>query len=336
MVLIPVAGSLGPRGLYHGTARAPRSSMKTLASFLPETVRHRIYNDVSVRRAAEDGLVRRLRRAAWTTGVTWVATSLLATTATAQEAGVDRLTPLPNHGAVPAIVDLRGGPSEEELAYRARARRYTQQIRAIRHKHFRSIKVPEIRAAGIEQLAEFVDPAAFRPMLEELAREQDDVRFAVLDHFADQGDAGQGALAWVAIHDEGETLRNEAIRRMVSPPSEPVLRVLDQSLRSPTHGVANHAGALAGALGAVEAIPLLIFAQATRDPYPSDEGDLAWIAIQTQTGVRAGSPFRSSAIQLRRVPAGHRHRERRRSVLRVTDADRHRLPYGRSTASSCR
>jgi hypothetical protein len=195
---------------------------------------------------------------------------------------LELLKPLPDHGAVPAIVDMRG-PSEEELASRARTRRYAQQIRAIRHKHFGSIKVPAIRAEGMRQIAEFTDPAAFRPLLEEFARERDDVRFATLDHFVDQGDDGQGALAWVAIHDESDTMRQEAMRRMVSPPPEPVLRLLDQALRSPTHGVANHAGALAGTLGAIDVIPLLIFAQATRDPYPSDVGDLAWIAIQTQT-----------------------------------------------------
>ena len=40
-------------------------------------------------------------------------------------------------------------------------------------------------------------------------------------------------------------------------------------------------GALAGALGALETIPLLIFAQVTGDAVP-ESGDLAWILVGTQ------------------------------------------------------
>ena len=159
---------------------------------------------------AEDETVRRFARASCTA-------TLLTLVAAAAAAGGDPvapkappqalLTPLPDRGGVPAIVDMTKGPSEAELAHRARARRYTQQIRAIRHKHFGSIKVPAIRAEGIEQLAEFVDPAAYRPLLEELAREQDDVRLAILDHLTTGDDAGQAALAWVAIPDETAAMR---------------------------------------------------------------------------------------------------------------------------------
>lgn len=199
------------------------------------------------------------------------------------------LTPLPENGGLPPIVDMLYGPTPQELDFRARSRDYAKQIGLIRHKHFGDKRVPEIRQAGLEQLREFTDPAAFRPMFEELRREDDEIRLALLDHFASQGELGQAALAWVAIYAANEektaereaALRNEATRRMTQPPSIPVIQVLDGALRSQTHRVANNAGALAGSLNALQTIPLLIFAQVTGDAV-REQGDLAWIAIGTQ------------------------------------------------------
>ncbi len=85
----------------------------------------------------------------------------------------------------------------------------------------------------------------------------------------------------MAIYDHDPAIRNEALTRMVSPPQRPVLNVLDQALRQHRHVIANNAGMVAGALNALQTIPLLIFAQATADPIES-QGDLAWIAIETQ------------------------------------------------------
>jgi hypothetical protein len=192
------------------------------------------------------------------------------------------LTPIPDRGAVPPIVEILATPSDEELAMRSAARRYERELTLLRRQHFGSMRAPEIRAAGIARLAEFTDPAAFRPMIEILGGEADDVRGAMLDHFAAQGDEGQGALAWIAIMDDRAARRDEALRRLTAPPPLPVLRVLDQALRSPKHRIADTAGFVAGSLGALETIPLLIFAQNTRDPAPQDEGALAWIAIETQ------------------------------------------------------
>ncbi|MCP3904687.1 MAG: hypothetical protein GY715_13755 [Planctomycetes bacterium] len=192
------------------------------------------------------------------------------------------LTPIPDRGGVPPISSLLGVPSERELEWRARARNYEKQLSGIRRVHFGRSRSERLRAEGFERLREFTDPAAFRPMIEVTGGEADDVRLAVLDHLRDQGDEGQAALAWVAIHDRNDAIRNEAMNRMATPVSVPVLRVLDQALRSNVHRVASNAGWLSGAMNALETIPLLIFSQATRDPAPQDEGDLAWIAIQTE------------------------------------------------------
>jgi hypothetical protein len=197
------------------------------------------------------------------------------------------LTPIPDHGAVPPIVQMALRPAPQELEFRARSRDYGRQIRWIRHEYLGKVRVQALRERGIAELQRLEDPAAFKPLIEELAREQDDVRLAVLDHLTAQGDEGQAALAWVAIHDGDDRIRHEATRRLVAPASPPVLRVLDQGLRSPVHEIANHAGTVAGATFALETIPLLIFAQATGDPV-ENEGDLAWILVATQTAYVAG------------------------------------------------
>jgi hypothetical protein len=191
------------------------------------------------------------------------------------------LSPIPDHGAVPPIVEAALQTSRQELEFRARSREYTRQIRRIRHEYLGEVRVRELRDQGIAELRTLDDPAAFKPLIDELQREADDVRLAVLDHFAGRGDEGQAALAWVAIHDDDDRIRYEAQRRLVAPASRPVLRVLDQGLRSPVHEIANNAGTVAGATFALETIPLLIFAQATADP-AEDEGDLAWILVATQ------------------------------------------------------
>ncbi len=191
------------------------------------------------------------------------------------------LSPIPDHGSVPPIVDLLTSASEGQIASRARSREFTLQIRAIRHEYLGKNRILEARAQGIAQLREFTDPAAFMPLIRELSGEANDVRLELLDHLATLGEHGQAALAWMAIYDHDPAIRNEAMTRMVSPPQRPVLTVLDQALRQHRHTIANNAGMVAGALNALETIPLLIFAQATADPAES-QGDLAWIAIETQ------------------------------------------------------
>ncbi len=197
------------------------------------------------------------------------------------------LSPIPDHGAVPPMVEPAARSGDEELAFRRQSRKLATQIRRIRHEYLGDTRADDLRARGIDELRRLTDPAAFIPLIEELASQKDDVLLAVLDHLAAQGDDGQAALAWAAIFHENEAVRHEAQRRMVSPASAPALRVLDTGLRSNRHDIANHAGTLAGSLRALEAIPLLIFAQVTADPFER-KGDLAWIAVATQRAFVAG------------------------------------------------
>ena len=199
---------------------------------------------------------------------------------------VGLLTPIAANGGLPAIHSKMYDITAEQIAARAKVRGYAKQIAKIRHEHFGNVKVPAIRQQGIEQLKQFVDPAAFRALIEELAREADDVRLAMLDHFAMQGEEGQAALGWVAIYDKDRAIQNEALKRMVAPANEPVKFLLNKALRTEDHSVMCAAATVAGALNVTSTIPLLIFGQAAVGGGEGGDGeqqsDLAWIAIQTQ------------------------------------------------------
>ncbi|MCA9284173.1 MAG: hypothetical protein KDA22_03090 [Phycisphaerales bacterium] len=190
------------------------------------------------------------------------------------------LTPLPRTGAVPSMAPPADGLSLEELQARAKLRNYAGQIRALARRCFGARRPTALREKGLAELREFTDPAAFIPMFEELADQDSAIRAAVLDHFASQGDAGQAALSYVAIHADDKALRADAIVRIISPTPPAVLRVIDAGLRDRNHAVANASATLAASLDALSAIPLLIFAQATEDRV-ENKGDLAWIAIGT-------------------------------------------------------
>ncbi|MFO0873666.1 MAG: hypothetical protein U0575_06800 [Phycisphaerales bacterium] len=191
------------------------------------------------------------------------------------------VAPIPSTGAVPPMYDPSSTSDARAMALRADARGYRRQIASIAHRCFGSKRSDRARAEGIAELREFTDPAAFRVMVDVLAREGADVQLALYEHLASQGADGQSALAYAAIRQGDSRLRDDAISRLVRPPSDDVLREIDFGLRSDTHAVANAAGFVAGQLNALGAIPLLIFTQATEDRV-GQAGDLAWIAIGTQ------------------------------------------------------
>ncbi len=206
--------------------------------------------------------------------------------------------PLPPSGSVPPIYrdseDLRAPktvdrdprsegadessaespPDFDDTAFR-------KQLATLKRKHFGRQAKQDVRQAGIAQISELTDWRGFQSMHEELAKEQDDVRLGMLDHFKACAAPGQAALAWVAIHDRDSAIRYEATVRIQRPACNEVLAVLDGGLRCRNHRIVNNAGLLAGAIGALPAIPLLMMAQVAQDPVERT-GDLAWIAIGTQ------------------------------------------------------
>ena len=189
-------------------------------------------------------------------------------------------TPLPSSGPVPTIV-----PSGATAPFNAdddsRTIEWRGVIESLRKQHFRPGRRAEQRAEGLVELQAITDHAAFQPMIEILQDEKDDVRLALLEHFAVQGSAGQAALAWIAVHCDDKAFRYEATLRIDAPVDSSVLVILDHALRDTRHATVSNAASLANALDIYETIPLLIFNQATQDEYEKN-GDLAWIAIGTQ------------------------------------------------------
>jgi hypothetical protein len=195
----------------------------------------------------------------------------------------DLLEPIPaTIEEIPPLADMTGKPTAQELYVQSQARDYLRQIKLLKHQHFGNKKNEEIRAQGLEEIAEFTDPASFIPLIEELRDEQDDVRLTLLDHFATQGEWGQAALAWIAIHEQDdEAFHYEALKRLTTPVGNPALNVIDAGLRSTDDFTANLAGRLAGHLQIFDAIPLLIHGQAAGGEV-QEAGDLAWILVGKQ------------------------------------------------------
>ncbi len=208
--------------------------------------------------------------------------------ATSSQASSGGLEPIPENAGAGRMYSKLYELTPEELRKRAEVREYAKQLKVIRRNHFGMMKAEKVRAAGIAQLAEFTDAAAFGPMIEVFAAEKDDVRLAMLDHFAKNGAEGQAALAWVVIYDKDTAIRNEALRRMTAPVDQPVLYLVDRALRSSNVNVANAGAVLANGLNITQAIPLMIFAQVNATGPNQPRGDLAWIAIQTQRAYVAG------------------------------------------------
>ena len=191
------------------------------------------------------------------------------------------LRPLPSCGAVPPIVD--GPPDMEMSLFEARATQkgYAKQLKDLVQRAFHGAPA-EARARGLAEVREFTDPASFLPMVEAFRHEKNDVRRAMLDHFSQQGEYGDAALAFVAITDPDPGMRHESTSRIERPACEAVVRMVDMALRDTRHEVVNNAGLLAGNLNILEAIPPMIFGQVASDPVRG-QGDLAWIAVGTTT-----------------------------------------------------
>ncbi len=172
-----------------------------------------------------------------------------------------------------------------------------REFKKIRFEHFGDKGNPKVRAAGLEKLRSYTDPAGFQPMIEVFGNEKSDVRTALIDHFWKIGTRESiGALAWAAVTSKNADLRAMATARLaasidVSPASSDdkalvVKNVVLSAINSNNDEVMRNAANLAGILGMVEAIPALILAQSgpstavTGASQP--EGDLAYIFVGRQ------------------------------------------------------
>ncbi len=189
--------------------------------------------------------------------------------------------PIPQSGAVPPVVATPLIEAVKKMAVSGEFGPYRRQLKNHARRFLGSRKSADIRSVGILGLRDFNDNGALFAMPFALRREQDDVREAILDHLTSSGPVGHAALAWTAIHHADPTMR-AAATKAIPDGSEPlVLAVIAHGLRDTRHTVVNAAGALAGAIDAVQTIPLLIFSQYSRDEVRK-KGDLAWISMGTQ------------------------------------------------------
>lgn len=169
---------------------------------------------------------------------------------------------------------------------------YERELKVIRSKYFGTMRNTEIRQLGISKVRAYTDSALFPTMLEVFAREQNDVRGAILDHFADQNtDDADTTLAWTAVFDKDDWMREQARARLtarmqeVGSVSNRVKSVLANALRSSDNRVAGSAAEITSILGLIEAIPALISAQVTSTPSGgtgNDDTSLAYILVATQ------------------------------------------------------
>lgn len=167
-----------------------------------------------------------------------------------------------------------------------------RELKVIRSKYFGTMRNTEIRQLGISKVRAYTDSALFPTMLEVFAREQNDVRGAILDHFADQKtDDADTTLAWTAVFDKDDWMREQARTRLaarmqeVGSVSNRVKSVLANALRSSDNHVAGSAAEITNLLGLIEAIPALINAQVVNAPSGgtgNDDTSLAYILVATQ------------------------------------------------------
>jgi hypothetical protein len=182
---------------------------------------------------------------------------------------------------------------EEQAAARTQSEK---EIRRLRLKHFGQLRNTAIRQEGLLKLRQYTDPALFPLMVDVFAREQDDVRFAVLDILSDSATPeGDAALAWQAVFGRDSIIREESTARLAmrnakaGATEERVKLVIYEGLKSKDETTLVRSANLADSLGIVEAIPWLAAAQLNAAPAVGGGGTgarpgaLAWIALGTQT-----------------------------------------------------
>lgn len=192
-------------------------------------------------------------------------------------------------------IDPNSDAAREYMAQQEARERTEKELRKLRFAHFETTHAPT-RAEGIEKLKQYNDPALFPLLIDIFAREDSDVRLAVLDMFASQqGPEGDAALTWEALFDSQQLVRDEAMLRMQDrlrasdgALPESAKLVLYQAFKSSNPTSRGLAAGLADTLNLVEAIPWMVTTQLQVSGGNSGElddgrGSLAFIAVGQQT-----------------------------------------------------
>ncbi len=192
-------------------------------------------------------------------------------------------------------------------AQRKRAMEFERTLNRIRVKHFGSVRVPDIRKDGVEQVRTALTKFAietnqatgapiaecfaegYTPLLEIFEREAPDVRLAMIDLITERpSPQAQAALAWVACFDASSDMRAGALEGLQALAldgglAEGAKIALAHALRAGTDEQAIAAAGAAESLKILEAIPLLIAAQvAPANRAAQRAGPKAFIFVGTQ------------------------------------------------------
>ncbi len=191
--------------------------------------------------------------------------------------------------------------SPETLESNAARVRLEKDLKKLRFVYFRHGSNERLVSVGLAKLRELnaVEnyPILCDLFLDEPGEVGSTVRSAVLDMFAKRrDDVGDTTLAWLGVFAKGEATRTAAIERLQSRRSElthapdAAARVVEVAMQSKRDWAMQRAADMAGILDIVEAIPLLISAQAGIGGLggaggggaTQPKGDLAYIAIAKQ------------------------------------------------------
>jgi hypothetical protein len=191
-------------------------------------------------------------------------------------------------------------PKAKAYADQAKARKLAdKELRRIRMKYFGHMKSQAVRQEGLAKLSAYDKPELYPALIEIFKSEASDVKLWILDMFRDsKSDAGDIAMAWVAVQDDSREIRLAAAERVkarlnkdLATPDQ-VKYVIYEGLRGHKDSAMAASAELASNLNLVDVIPWLINAQVGTRPQqqvvsaggvPSGEGALAWIMVGQQT-----------------------------------------------------
>ncbi|MGD9791298.1 MAG: hypothetical protein AB7Q00_09665 [Phycisphaerales bacterium] len=191
--------------------------------------------------------------------------------------------------------------SPETLEANAARARLEKELKKLRFEYFRHGSNERLVNEGLAKLRE-LNAVENYPILCDLFLDEPGevgvtVRTAVLDMFAKRrDDAGDTTLAWLGIFAKGDATRSAAFERLQSRRTElkhapdAATRVVEVALQSKRDWAMQRAAEMAGVLDIIDAIPLLISAQAGIGALggaggggaTQPKGDLAYIAIAKQ------------------------------------------------------
>lgn len=164
-----------------------------------------------------------------------------------------------------------------------------KDLRRVYYRFFKSTRNPEMHAQGWRELERFMDdPRVFDLMIELFEDKPIEMKRELLELFVrTASDDADVVLAWVAVFDEDEEMRQWAAGRLAErvgedEPSNRIQRVLESGLLSGSDDAAASSASLVRQFKLLNAIPHLIQAQAQPQRTEVRRGAIAQIVVGTQ------------------------------------------------------